>query len=107
MAYRSSLNKKNESPKAATRVKKSVPSSKSMRENVCKPTTPRYDFSFTHERDSPPFMIYMGRGISIELKEFRKVMCLGLQRMNNNNEVRNRLNIPSDLLNTLKKPMKL
>ncbi|GBN66251.1 hypothetical protein AVEN_218088-1 [Araneus ventricosus] len=95
--------KSKESPKAATRGKKPAPSSKTARENACKPATPRYDISFTHDRDIPPFMIYMGRGISMELKEFRKVMYLGFQRMNDNNEVRNCFNIPLDLLDTLKK----
>ncbi|XP_035214282.1 uncharacterized protein LOC118195830 [Stegodyphus dumicola] len=50
----------------------------------------------------PSYSIHLGRNLVMELKEFRGSHYIGLSRQTSNNDIKNRFNIPFEMLDTLK-----
>lgn len=44
----------------------------------------------------PHFVVNIGKGIVVEVKEFRKIHYVGFSKLSNTNDVKNRFNIPID-----------
>ncbi|GFR10287.1 uncharacterized protein TNCT_137971 [Trichonephila clavata] len=53
----------------------------------------------------PPYLINVGKGLLMEVKEFRSNFYVGLCKVSEANEVRNRFNIPIEQLETFRKAL--
>lgn len=65
-----------------------------------------YDLNLSNELENTckniaPYTIYIGKGTSIEVKEFRKQHYIGIIKSGDKGEVKNRLNVPIDVLPVL------
>ncbi|XP_054723795.1 uncharacterized protein LOC129233892 [Uloborus diversus] len=72
-----------------------------------KTTKPRYDVDLSSDADGkkiPPYTINCGKGIMMEVKEYRGSFYIGLSRCaEGSSEIKNRFNIPIAQLETLEK----
>ncbi|GBO31390.1 hypothetical protein AVEN_7993-1 [Araneus ventricosus] len=61
----------------------------------------------TEKKNSSRTTLNLGKGLVMELKEFRNTYYIGLEKYGEGQQVRNRFNIPLDQLEVLKKrPMR-
>ncbi|GFR16051.1 uncharacterized protein TNCT_82751 [Trichonephila clavata] len=69
---------------------------------------PKYDLDLSAsdggaEKNIPPYVINLGKGLLLEIKKFRSSYYVGLSKVGEGSEVRNRFNIPLIQLETLHK----
>ncbi|GFT97411.1 uncharacterized protein NPIL_365601 [Nephila pilipes] len=74
-------------------------------EETKSPTKRKFDLNLSDEIENPksiipPYSIYLGKGLGIEIKEFRKSYYITYIKYNDKGDVKNRFNIAIDQIQT-------
>ncbi|GFS56103.1 uncharacterized protein TNCV_3699912 [Trichonephila clavipes] len=67
----------------------------------------KFNIDISKEKDGEtvkllaPYSVYIGKGVCLEVKDFRKTLYLGFVKSNEKNEVKNRFNLHVDQIPVL------